>query len=178
MKFSEIIKRNSWLSVELVFLQLYPEEKKNILGFEEVFNELKTINPTETDISIMVSHEKDDFDNEEYVHVSGYNNHPEDNPDELTISLALEFTGWDEWLGMDLDKKSMMDFTELELISHCLYEMTFFGFDQESIQKEMDEMKKEVDEIKNMTEEEKKTKLISWDDLKRELDWDDENEEE
>ncbi|MDP3643097.1 MAG: hypothetical protein Q8S54_07895 [Bacteroidota bacterium] len=69
------------------------------------------------------------------------------------------------------------DFTELELISHCLYEMTFFGFDQEKIQKEMDEIEKEVDEIKNMTEEEKKTKLKSWDDLKKELNMDDENEE-
>jgi hypothetical protein len=42
----------------------------------------------------------------------------------------------------------------------------------------MDEIEKEVDEIKNMTEEEKKTKLKSWNDLKKELDWDDENEEE
>ena len=177
MKFSDILKRNSWLSVELVFMQLYPKEKKNISGYETVFNNLKTLNPTETDISIVVSNEKDDFDNEEYVHVSGYNNHPEENEDESPNSLALEFTSWDQWLGMDLDEKSIKDFTELELISHCLYEMTFFGFDQETIQKEMDEIEKEVDEIKNMTEEEKKIKLKSWDDLKKELDMEDENEE-
>lgn len=177
MKFAEIIKRNSWLSVELVFLQLYPKEKKNISGYETVFNNLKTLGPTETDFSIIVSNEKDDFDNEEYVHVSGYNNHPEDNEDESPNSFALEFTNWTEWLGMDMDEKSLSEFTELEIISHCLYEMTFFGFDQETIQEEMDEMEKEVEEIKNMTEEEKKTKLKSWDDLKKELDMEDENEE-
>ncbi|HAQ21784.1 MAG TPA: hypothetical protein DCR40_21525 [Prolixibacteraceae bacterium] len=177
MKFNEIIKRNSWLSVEQVFLQLYPKEKKNISGYEIVFNDLKLLNPTDTDVSIVVSNEKDDFDNEEYVHVCGYNNHPQNNSDNLTNSLALEFTSWDQWLGMDLDERSVKDFTELELISHCLYEMTFFGFDQEKIQKEMDEIEKEADEIKNMTEEERKTKLKSWDDLKKELDMEDENEE-
>lgn len=177
MKFSEIIQRNSWLSVELVFLQLYPKENKNISGYETVFNNLKTLVPAETDFSIAVSNEKDDFDNEEYVHVSGYKNHPEDNPDDQSNSYALEFTNWSEWLGMDLDEKSLKDFTELELISHCLYEMTFFGFDQETIQKEMEEMEKEADEIKNMTEDEKKTKLKSWDDLKKELEFDDNNEE-
>lgn len=177
MKFSDILKRNSWLSVELVFLQLYPKEMKNISGYETVFNILKTLGPTETDFSIVVSNEKDDFDNEEYVHVSGYINHPEDNEDESPNSFALEFTNWSEWLGMDLDEKSIKDFTELELISHCLYEMTFLGFDQETIQKEMDKMEKEVDEIRNMSEEKRKTKLKSWDDLKKELDMEDENEE-
>ncbi|MBW8332343.1 MAG: hypothetical protein K0M40_10015 [Prolixibacteraceae bacterium] len=173
MKLSDIIQRNSWLSVELVFMQLYPKEIKNISGYETVFNELKTLGPAETDFSIVLSNEKDDFDNEEYVHVSGYKNHPADNADGSPNSYALELTNWDEWLGMDLDEKSIKDFTELELISHCLYEMTFFGFDQETIQKEWKEIENEVDEIKNMTEEEKKTKLKSWDDLKKELDWDD-----
>lgn len=173
MKFSDMSQRNSWLSVELVFLQLYPKEMKNISGYETVFNELKTLSPTETDFSIVLRNEKDDFDNEEYVHVSGYSNHPEDIEDESPNSYALELTNWSEWLGMDMDEKSLSEFTELEMISHCLYEMTFFGFDQETIQKEMDEIERSVDEIKNMSEEEKKTKLKSWDDLKKELDWDD-----
>ncbi|MDO8928316.1 MAG: hypothetical protein Q7J86_06380 [Bacteroidota bacterium] len=177
MKFSEIVKRNSWLSVELVFLQLYPDQKKSISGYERVFGDLKLLSPMDTDFVIMVSWEKDDFDDEEYAHVCGYKSHPEDNAEDQPNSFAIEFTNWSEWLGMDIDEKSIKDFTELELISHCLYEMTFFGFDQETIQKEMDEIEKEADEIKNMTEEERKTKLKSWDDLKKELDWDDENEE-
>ena len=177
MKFAEIIKRNSWLSIEQVLLHLYPKEEKNLQGYELVFNELKRLSPTDTAISIVVSNEKDDFDNEEYVHICGYNNQIQDDTDNQNNSLGLEFTSWEDWLGMDLDKKSVMDFTELELISHCLYEMTFFGFDQEEIQKEMDELEKSVEEIKNMTEEEKKTKLKSWDDRKKELDMEDENEE-
>ena len=156
-------------------MQLNLHEMKNIIGYETVFNKLKSLSPTETDFLIVLSNEKDDFDNEEYVHVSGYKKHHEDNEDEPPNSYSLVLTNWSEWLGMDMDEKSLSEFTELEIISHCLYEMTFFGFDQETIQKEMDEIERSVDEIKNMTEEEKKTKLKSWDDLKRELDLDDEN---
>jgi hypothetical protein len=177
MKFAEIIKSNVWLSVEIILLRLYPDEKNNISDYESVFNDLKCMIPTETEISIVVSRETDDFDNHEYINVSGYYNNPKDNDNELTNSLAIEFTSWDKWLGMDIDTKTLKDFTELEIISHCLFEMTFVSFEQDEIQEKMNKINGMADEIKNMTEEEKKEKLKSWDDLKKEWEKDDKNEE-
>lgn len=55
MKFSEIIKSNSWLSVELVLLQLYPDEKNHISAYEKVFDDLKFLESTDTEISIVIS---------------------------------------------------------------------------------------------------------------------------
>jgi len=177
MKLSELIKNNSWLSVELVFLQLYPDEKNRISAYEKVFDSLKFFDSTDTEISIVISWVKDDFDNQEYVDVSGCERSDTQLPDELIHSLALEFTSWDKWLGMDVDEKTLQDFTELEIISHCLYEMTFISFDQEIIQEEIDKLEKLADEIRNMSEEEKKVKLRSWDELKNELNLDDQIEE-
>ena len=93
----------------------------------------------------------------------------------LTVfsTLALEFTPWDEWLGMDIDQSSLKDFSSYEIICHCLDEMTFMGFDQEEIKNEMDKIKEAVADYKNMTEEEKNTKSISLDDLMKEFDHDD-----
>lgn len=161
MKFSKIIKSNSWLSVELVFLKLYPDEKNRISAYEKVFNDLKFIESTDTEISIVISWVKDDFDHHEYVDVFGCEGSHTQFPNEQNHSLALEFTSWDKWLGMDVDEKTLQGFTELEIISHCLYEMTFISFDQEIIQEEIDKLEKLADEIKNMTEEEKKVKLRS-----------------
>jgi hypothetical protein len=172
MKFQEIIKDAAWLSVELALLKLYPDEKKNISGYEEVFNKLKIMPVNESNISILVSNEIDDFDNTEYVHVSGYYTNPEDNTDEHTMSLAIEFTPWSEWLGMDISPKTLSEFNELEIIAHCLYEMTFVGYEEEDIKAELDKINDLVEEIKNMTEEEKKEKLTSWDDFKKELEED------
>ena len=147
-----------------MLLQLYPDEKKNILAYEQIFNELKLMESVAGNISIVLSNENDDFDESEYVDVSGRENNPNENPNELTNSLAIEFTPWNEWLGMDIDKDTLHKFTELEIIAHCLYEMTFMGFEEE-IQAEMDKMKDIADEYKNMSDEEKKENTISLDDL-------------
>ena len=48
---------------------------------------------------------------------------------------------------MDIDKQSLLDFSELELISHCLFEMTFFSFEKDEIQKELDRINDVVEEI-------------------------------
>ncbi len=40
MKLIELIRQNSWLSVELTLLDIYHEEKKNISGYEEIFRQL------------------------------------------------------------------------------------------------------------------------------------------
>jgi len=172
MNFSDIIQSHSWLSVEIIFLQLYPDEKKSIQGYEKVFNDLRNLMPIDSDITILVRHAKDDFDDLEYVDVSGYDKDPNKSIDDLSDSLALEFTPWEEWLGMNIDQQSVVDFTELELICHCLFEMTFFSFDQKEIQKEIERINDVVDEIKNMTEEDRKQKLISSDEvLKRIENW-------
>jgi hypothetical protein len=177
MKFGEIVKSNNWLSVEMVLLSLYPDEKKNLSGYEEVFNKLRVLQPKKTDISILVSWEKDDFDQTDYVNVSGYYNNPDENTNILTNSLAIEFTPWNEWLGMDIDQITLKTFNELEIISHCLFEMTFVGFEEEEIQAEMNRINDSVEEIKNMTEEEKEEKLKSWDDLKKEWEQEEKDEE-
>ena len=165
MKFTDLIKTNSWLSIEMVLLQCYPDEKKNIAAYEQIFNNLQLMEAVACGISIVVSTEQDAFDESEYVNVSGRENNPKENPNKLTDSLAIEFTPWNEWLGMDIDKDTLQDFTELEIIAHCLFEMTFMGFDEEEIQAEMDKLKDIADEYKNMSEEEKKENTISLDEL-------------
>ena len=170
MKFTNLIKTNAWLSIEMVLLQLYPDEQKNILAYEKVFNALQLMEAADCDISIVVSNEQDAFDGLEYVDVSGRENNPKEDPDNLTNSLAIEFTPWNEWLGMDIDKNTLQDFTELEIIAHCLYEMTFMGFEEKEIQAEMDRIKDIIDEYKNMSEEEKKANTKSLDDLLNDLD--------
>ncbi len=165
MKFTDLIKTNSWLSIKMVLIQLYPGEKKSVSAYEQVFNDLKLMEPVAGDVSIVLSNENDDFDNSSYVDVSGRENNPKENPNELTDSLAIEFTPWNEWLGMDIEKNILQDFTELEIIVHCLYEMTFMGFDEEEIQAEMDKLNSISDEYKNMSDEEKKENTISLDDL-------------
>jgi len=173
MKFGDLIANSLWLSVETVFSKIYPDQLDYIDDYEYVFDQLKSLKSKESNITIIVSNETDTFDNEQYVNVSGYDNSKTVISNNLTESLALEFTPWDEWLGMNIDQSSLNDFTSYEIICHSLHEMTFMGFDQEEIKNELDKIKEAVDDYKNMTVEDKNIKSISLDDLMKEFDHDD-----
>jgi len=170
MKLIELIRQNSWLSIELTLLGIYPEEKKNISGYEEIFRQLVSMPVIETDMIIEIKREIDDFDNEEYIDISGRKKNEPKDQKEQEISYALEFTPWSEWLGMQIDKNSIKNFTELEIISRCLFEMTFIGFDENEIQEELNKINDTVEEYKLLTEEEKRLRTISLEDFKRQMD--------
>jgi len=153
MTLNKLIQTNSWLSVSTIFLELYPEEEKNIPGYESVFEKLLIMNPEETDMAIVITNERDDFDGEKYVDVSGSSSHPKNEEEEF--SQAIEFTPWDQWLGMDISTESLKYFSELEIVAHCLHEMTFVGFEEEEIQEELKSFEKTVEEYKKMTNKEK-----------------------
>jgi hypothetical protein len=84
-------------------------------------------------------------------------------------SYAIEYTPWGKWLGMSIDQVSSENFSEVEIIAHCLWEMTFAGFDQRSIKEKIDELKRIAEEIENMTEEERKEKLIPMGEMEKSL---------
>ena len=100
-----------------------------------------------------------------YVDVSGRKTIPE--PDIITNSYALEFTEWKEWLGMELANETVKNFSQLEIIAHCLYEMTFVDYDEEEIQKQFCQIKNTMEEYKSLSEEEKKRNTISLEELKK-----------
>jgi len=168
IKFGDLIKDSSWLSVEIVFSRVYPDQVAFLEDYKTVFNELKALKPKNSSISIIINHVIDEFDNEEYLSVSGYDNlKVATSNDPITESLALEFTPWTEWLGMNIDQESIKSFSTYEIISHCLHEMTFMGFNKKEIDEEWQRIKKAEDELKHMTEEEKERSSTTFEELKR-----------
>lgn len=171
MKLQELIKTNDWQSVELILISLYPDQGKNIEAYKDIFQKLREMAPTESDMQIVLEQQFDEETHEEsYVHVSGRQPKPDDSNE--TEDFAIEYVPWSEWLGMSIHPDSLIDFNQLEIISHCIYEMTFAGFDEEQIQQQMSDMGKSVEEYKNMTEEEKRANTKSFDDFLKGLDED------
>jgi hypothetical protein len=167
MKFHEIIKTNNWLSLEATLLKLYPDQAKNIEAYQDVFSKLQTMKSLKTKTHIEVAQRyADKLNEEDYVEVYGIE---QNRTATKSTHVAIEFTPWKTWLGMEISTKTLKEFNELEIISHCLYEMTFVGFNEADIQKELSSLKKSVDELKNMTDEERKKNTTSLDDLLKEL---------
>ncbi len=51
------------------------------------------------------------------------------------VSYGIEFTDWEEWLGMDIDPESTSNYHETDIIAHCPWEMSFYGYTQKAIKK-------------------------------------------
>jgi hypothetical protein len=173
MKLNELIKSNNWLSVEMTLLRLYPDQEKIIDEYRNVFEKLKITAPAKYDELEIILTEYDcdpnfESDNETYVDVSGQKKIPD--PNDITNGYAIEFLEWRKWLGMDLATETTKNFSDLEIIAHCLYEMTFFDYDEEAIQEQFKSLIDRVEEYKQLTDEEKEKKTISLDELIKRLD--------
>lgn len=169
MTLEQLIKSYSWLSIKLTLEKLFPEQKNYIVDYEKMFESLKLLPSTESNITIDVHWVHDDYDNTDYVDVSGYYTDPGLRTDEYSNSLAIEFVPWNKWMGMSLDKNSLQNFNELEIIAYCINEMSFVGFEQEKIQFEMDRIQQISEDYKNMSPEEKKKNSYSLEELKEKL---------
>lgn len=66
---------------------------------------------------------------------------------------------------MKVNPNAFREFTDLEIIAYCLYEMTFISFDQDEIKAQWESMKKTVEDYKKMTPEERKRNTVSLDEL-------------
>ena len=145
--------------------ELYPNQKKSIKGYENALKDLRTIKPKRQRMQIKVYAVHDDLDPkniEDYVGVSG---HDIKDPD---TGYAIEYNSWNEWLGMELTQKSLKEFTELDIIAHCLWEMTWGGYSNKEVQKNakdlFDSCEKAMKDIKSG-----KAKTVPLKELKKKL---------
>lgn len=169
MTLKYLILNSTWTNISSLFLEIYPEAEKNLKGYENVFEKLLLIDPEHMDMSIVTTKVKDGED--VYIDVSGLHNHPKN--EEENYLQGLELTPWRKWLGMDISKDSLNEFSELELIVHCLYEMTFVGFDEDDIERRISSIEKSRKKSETMTEEESNAITASVEEILRS--WREEN---
>ena len=161
MTFGELIQTNNWPTIREYFTDLY-EEDESLEGYEDVFNQLLIKAPTESNLLICIVKRTDDAGDEQgtFYDVSGLDCESLHLP--APTYYALDFTPWSEWLAMEVEQETLQQFSEAEIICHCLYEMTYVSFDEAEIRAKWDELQAQVSSLKDLTDEEKQTNIISW----------------
>lgn len=175
MNLAEVIEKVSWAETKACLLWNYADSKEAMAGYEMVFRSLGKLTPTSTTMRIAIRKTfREGLDEEPFTEVVGkdgtlnkeledfkYLNKSEDSEyANSEVEYALDFQPWEEWLGMEIDSATHQKYAHPEILVHCLWEMTFIGFDQDAIREEKQELESRAAELKNMTEEERKQKLI------------------
>ena len=135
MKFEELLEKYAWDAIAARFLTLYPDQEKSLAGYQHVYEELRALPPVETNMRLVLEEMFDDHEKAYYTDVSGKNgtlkkNDAQGNQEE---TYGLDFTDWAEWLGMEIDPAALAYYSELDIIGHCLWELTFYGYSRETI---------------------------------------------
>ena len=156
LTFKDILDRYEFEDIENVFFDLYGDHfKTNAVGYEEVFECLKEMDTIVTTPYLLdIDHVKEEEYFEDYEHVSAIS--LEDG-----LNYAIGFMPWNEWLGMRLNPQVLEKYSEEEIISHCLWEMTFYGYDEDTrnnvlsdIEGSVKDLKREfeIEEIEDLTD--------------------------
>ncbi|GAU77054.1 DUF6557 family protein [Fusibacter sp. 3D3] len=121
-------------------LILYPETDNEIESYEAVYDLIETLRLIPFDkfdirIGLVDPSQSEDFeegiDEEAYVVVSGHDEKQE-------LHFALGFAKWEEWVNAPINVDETLQITDESIIAICLYEMTFYGFDEETIASELE----------------------------------------
>lgn len=169
MKLVDMVRSTYWVNIKQTLLALYPDQSEMLDEYQNVFESLKILEPEESDMQIVLTdHAVDptaENNEEKWVEVSGWTDSQDENG--RPIGFALEFTAWKNWMGMKITSETLRHFSETEIMAHCLYEMTFTGFDEEKIQEERKALEKQIEELNSLTEEEREQRTFSMDELKK-----------
>lgn len=158
MKLKQLINKEKFEEYFKIIVSHYPEQEKNKKGYELAFNEILSITKdTEHNLQIFIRFEKDDFEDLNYIKVSGIDgtyftkNAPflsedkiplKDTGNDLSnlVTFAIEYIDWDTWLNCNIFEYKNTKFSDEEIVAHCLYEMTFCGYSNDDIKKQKEKL--------------------------------------
>lgn len=140
MKLKEIIKTSNWEEVRKIFLRNYPSQEKSIIGYEIVYKKLRSKAPTISPMELFCDKAEPILKgDDQFYDIYGVDGTKREDGELEKFSLSL--TPWSQWLGSSLSESILSNYTKEEIISHCLFDMTFYGFSEAEIKK----VKKELD---------------------------------
>ena len=108
----------------------FKNQESSKTGYKDVFDKLLTMKPNKhnlSDLFIEVNKVFED-DGECWLNVHGI------MPKSPQKGYAIEFTPWNDWISMFIDQKTLDSLSKEEIVAACMYEMTFFGFEEEDVQ--------------------------------------------
>lgn len=140
MIFKELISKYNHKTILDRLIELYPEQEKSLKGYRNVLKELSSLEVKSSGMKLNVYKHFDEDDKRYYTYIDGI--------DENNDCWGIEFTDWNEWLGMKINPKAFQEFSFLDVICHALWEMTFCGYSQKKVKEERNELQKRINNIK------------------------------
>lgn len=136
------------------FIRYLPKQVNLLDQYFKMVKQLQKLKPVASSKQILIRKKIGEEENTLFYDVCGIIANTETDPlseDKQGEFWAIEFTDWSIWLGMQIATETMNSFSEIEIMVHCMDEMTFCGFSQAKIKKQFNLLMKLADEAKRNT---------------------------
>jgi hypothetical protein len=185
MTLSELLESATWAETKAALLWSYPDAARSLEGYRCTLGKLRALAPFESNMRIILKEAFEEGLNDqpsiEVVGRNGQLNRDQADFRHLSYSVdseyatsetdfCLSFEPWKYWLGMRIDAGTLSRFTPPQIAAHCLWDMTFHGFEQWQVKEVMEEINRRADEVAAMSEEERKRNLIPMEEVVRKFD--------
>lgn len=162
MRLAQLLEAASWAEAEACFRreccgERTPEDLSDAgyVGLHEhVHGRLLMLDPEPSDVVIDITQVEDE-DGAGAVSVSGIAPGTKER-------LGLCLTRWEEWLGMEVAPSALDRFPAPEIIAHCLYEMSFHGYEQDEIARFREDLERMAVAARRGTLDTKEVVLDEW----------------
>ncbi|MFU8821420.1 MAG: DUF6557 family protein [Gammaproteobacteria bacterium] len=184
MTLAELIADTKWAELKAALAWLYPDESARLGHYRSVLRELRKLEPEADSMRIAIERTPGfEPDEEPAMEVIGRNGELNRELDGFThwderaqaehgaaeTTWSLAFRPWRAWLGMTIEPATLAAHSPAHVVAHCLYEMTFHGFCEATIQYAHQELQRRVAELDGLSAEEKAEKLIPFEQVMAEL---------
>lgn len=172
---AELLATTRWTEIKAALAWLYPDEGPRLEDYRGVLRQLRTLEPEAVAMRIAIERAPGlDPDDEPALEVIGRDGTRNRDLEEfghwdkraraeygtIETTWSLSFRPWREWLGMTVDPATLAAHSPAHVVAHCLYDMTFHGFSEATIQDAYGELQRRVVEIDALSEEERTEQII------------------
>src|SRR5262245_6834287 len=146
MILKELQEKCDWDSVSAKLTELYPDQADNLPNYYRAWVEMRPLTPVPSSMMITIGDHHDEQTGKSTYSVSGIEAATGKGSVVRTLEgfrelpYSLSMTKWVEWLGMEIEPQTMSRYSELEIVAHCLFEMTVYGWSQGDVSDFHDEL--------------------------------------
>jgi len=126
---------------------MYPEMIINADKLRVAYQTLLALPPTFSDLEIDIERAELEEEDDQGWLVYGTEHG-------TRVSYSLEFVPWQEWMSMTVNPNIIDQLGEIDVICHCLCEITLMGYTEEEIARIKADITRALNEYKGWTTEE------------------------
>lgn len=138
VRFSEMARNVDFDKAFACIVAWYPNQANEYASYKKVYDTICKMNPNWHKLGdMLISVAKEDWDGKFYPNVSGVTTSKQ--------NYGIEFVPWKNWISMWFTQDTLDTFTHEEIVGACLWEMTYNGFDEQTIDETRTSLEKEVE---------------------------------